>query len=117
MIHLYEIFLELNDIEHRTTKVGNPRTNGFVERFNRTLLDEFFRTCFRKKLYTSVEELQVDLDKRLDHYNKERPHRGYRNLGRRPIGNLRDGQKEAGEAVKRGRVKPYSERATCLGRF
>ncbi len=22
-IHLYEIFLELNDIEHRTTKVGN----------------------------------------------------------------------------------------------
>ena len=38
-VHLYEIFLELNDIEHRTTKIGNPRTNGFVERFNRTVLD------------------------------------------------------------------------------
>jgi len=46
MIHLYEIFLELKDIEHRTTKVGNLRTNGFVERSNLTLLDEFFRTCF-----------------------------------------------------------------------
>ncbi len=32
----YEIFLEFNDIEHRQTKIGNPRTNGFVERFNRT---------------------------------------------------------------------------------
>lgn len=94
MIHLYEIFLELNDIEHRTTKVGNPRTNGFVERFNRTLLDEFFRTCFRKKLYTSADELQVDLDKWVDHYNHERPHRGYRNLGRRPIETFEMGKKK-----------------------
>ena len=69
MIHLYEIFLELNDIEHRTTKVGNPRTNGFVERFNRTVLDEFFRTAFRKKLYESVDALQKDLDVWLSHYN------------------------------------------------
>jgi transposase InsO family protein len=34
MVDLYEIFLDFNDIEHRTTKVGNPRTNGFIERFN-----------------------------------------------------------------------------------
>jgi transposase InsO family protein len=85
MIHMYEIFLEFNDIEHRTTKVGNPRTNGFVERFNRTLLDEFFRSCFRKKLYESVQMLQKDLDDWLHQYNYERPHRGYRNLGRRPF--------------------------------
>lgn len=85
MIHLYEIFLDLNDIEHRHTKVGRPRTNGFVERFNRTILDEFFRTAFRETLYESVEALQNDLDAWLHHYNHERPHRGYRNLGRRPI--------------------------------
>ena len=83
--HLYEIFLDFNDIEHRTTKVATPRTNGFVERFNRTILDEFFRTAFRKKLYVSVNELQIDLDIWLNHYNYERPHRGYRNLGRKPI--------------------------------
>lgn len=85
MVHPYQIFLELYDIEHRRTKVATPRTNGFVERFNRTILDEFFRETFREKFYASVEELQVDLDRWLDYYNNERPHRGYRNMGRRPI--------------------------------
>lgn len=85
MIHPYEIFLELNDIDHRRTKVATPRTNGFVERFNRTVLDEFFRKAFRTTFYLSVEELQHDLDVWLDYYNNERPHHGYRNRGRRPI--------------------------------
>lgn len=83
--HPYEIYLALNDIEHRTTKVRKPQTNGFVERFNRTVLEEFFRTAFRTKLYESVKVLQEDLDKWLVHYNTERPHQGYRNMGRRPI--------------------------------
>ena len=93
MIHPYEIFLELYDIKHRRTKVATPRTNGFVERFNRTVLDEFFRETFRQKLYTSVEELQIDLDKWLDYYNRERPHRGYRNMGKRPIETIEKGKK------------------------
>lgn len=83
--HPYEIYLALNDIEHRRTKVRKPQTNGFVERFNRTVLEEFFRTAFRTKLYESVQALQEDLDKWLAHYNTERPHLGYRNMGRRPI--------------------------------
>ena len=83
--HPYELYLELNDIEHRTTKVRHPQTNGFVERFNRTALDEFFRQAFRQKFYGSVEELQEDLDRWLEHYNTQRPHQGYRNMGRRPI--------------------------------
>ena len=95
MIHPYQIVLELYDIEHRRTKVARPRTNGFVERFNRTILDEFFREAFRKEFYPSVEKLQQALDKWLQHYNYERPHRGYRNMGRRPIETL-----EAGKAVK-----------------
>ncbi|MFZ5884572.1 MAG: IS481 family transposase [Chloroflexota bacterium] len=100
MIHLYEIFLELNDIEHRTTKVGTPRTNGFVERFNRTVLDEFFRMAFRKTFYESVESLQSDLDAWLHQYNHERPHRGYRNMGRRPIETFELGKKRREELVK-----------------
>jgi transposase InsO family protein len=83
--HPYELYLELNDIEHRRTQVRRPQTNGFVERFNLTVLDEFFRITFRKKFYESVETLQEDLDAWLVHYNTERPHQGYRNLGRRPI--------------------------------
>ena len=41
--HPYELYLALNDIEHRKTKVRSPQTNGFVERFNGTVLEEFFR--------------------------------------------------------------------------
>jgi len=59
-------------------------------RFHRTVLDEFFRTAFRTKLFTSVEELQSDLDAWLRFYNGERPHRGYRNLGRRPLDTVSD---------------------------
>jgi transposase InsO family protein len=93
MVHLYEIFLDLNNIEHRRTKVATPRTNGFVERFNRTILDEFFRETFRKNLYLSLEEIQADLDLWLVWYNNERPHRGYRNMGRRPIETIEEGKK------------------------
>src|SRR5210317_1429843 len=100
MIHLYEIFLEFNDIEHRNTKIGNPRTNGFVERFNRTVLDEFFRSAFRMKLYETLESLQIDLDKWLHHYNYERPHRGYRNQGRRPFETI-----EIGKQIREQKMK------------
>jgi transposase InsO family protein len=82
--HPYELYLALNDIEHRKTKVRTPRTNGFVERFNGTVLEEFFRPAMHAKLFESVEALQADLDAWLHHYNHERPHLGYRNQGKRP---------------------------------
>lgn len=80
--------------------MGNPRTNGFVERFNRTLLDEFFRSCFCKKLYETLESLQTDLDEWLNRYNYERPHRGYRNMGRRPAETMELGKKRREELMK-----------------
>jgi transposase InsO family protein len=82
--HPYELYLALNDIEHRRTKVRSPRTNGFVERFNGTVLEEFFRPAMHARLFESVEALQAELDAWLVHYNRERPHLGYRNQGRRP---------------------------------
>ena len=39
----YELFLQLEEIEHRRTKVGRPQSNGFIQRFHRTLLDEHLR--------------------------------------------------------------------------
>lgn len=86
--HPYELYLALNDIEHRRTQVRRPETNGFVERFNRTVLEEFFREVFRERFYESVDALQQDLDRWLVYYNTERPHQGYRNQGRRPIETL-----------------------------
>ncbi len=83
--HPYELYLDLNGIEHRRTRVKTPKTNGFVERFNGTVLDEFFRVAMRETFYDAVDALQADLDAWLLHYNTERPHLGYRNQGRRPI--------------------------------
>ena len=100
MRHPYEILLELYDIRHRRTRVATPRTNGFVERFNRTILDEYFREVFRKKFFASLDELQEDLDAWLVHYNTERPHRGYRNMGRRPIETFEAGKQVREEMTK-----------------
>lgn len=86
--HPYELYLELNDIKHRTTQIRKPQTNGFIERFNRTVLDEFFRIKFREKFYETLDELQNDLDEWLEFYNYNRPHQGYRNMGKKPIENI-----------------------------
>jgi hypothetical protein len=59
--------------------------HGFVERFHRTVKGEFFEPALRETFYESVEALQADLDRWLVHYNTERPHLGYRNMGKRPI--------------------------------
>ena len=83
--HPYELYLALNDIAHARTKVKHPYTNGFVERFHRTVKEEFFEMALRETFYESVEALQADLDRWLAHYNTERPHLGYRNLGKRPL--------------------------------
>jgi transposase InsO family protein len=66
--HPYELFLQLEGIEHRTTRVRRPQSNGFVERLHRTLLDEHFRVMGRKKFYEGLEEMQADLDAFLEAY-------------------------------------------------
>ena len=72
------------------TCLKRSQTNGFVERFHRTVLDEFFRITFRTKFYESVDTLQSDLDAWLVEYNTRRPHQGYRNRGRRPMDVIQD---------------------------
>jgi transposase InsO family protein len=88
--HPYELLLAVEGIKHRTTKVRSPRTNGFVERMNRTLLDECFRVQGRTKWYTTPDELQRDLDAFMAFYNFRRTHQGYRVAGRTPAKALYD---------------------------
>jgi len=83
--HPYERYLALADVVHKRTKVRSPQTNGFFERFHRTVKEEFFELALREASYEAVDALQADLDRWLTNYNTERPHLGYRNLGRRPI--------------------------------
>lgn len=89
--HDYQLFLALSDIEHTKTKVRHPQTNGICERFHRTILDEFYRVSFRKKIYESIEELQKDLDVWLFSYNNERTHQGKKCCGRTPMATFIDG--------------------------
>jgi transposase InsO family protein len=76
--HEYELYLAVEDVDHTRTKTKSPQTNGIVERFHKTVLDEFYRVAFRKKIYNSLAELQSDLDAWVASYNEERPHQmGY----------------------------------------
>jgi len=52
--HGYELYLAVEDIDHTRTKARSPQMNGICERFHKTLLDEFYRVAFRKKLYATA---------------------------------------------------------------
>ena len=74
--HEYELYLDLENIDHTKTKAKSPQTNGICERFHKTILSEFYQIAFRKKIYESIEMLQNDLDEWLREYNELRPHSG-----------------------------------------
>lgn len=103
--HPYELFLQLEGIEHRTTRVRRPQSNGFVERLHRTLLDEHFRIMGRKKFYESLEEMQKDLDIYLLHYNTKRPHQGRGMNGSTPEMAFTKGLKKRPKDAKKEEVK------------
>jgi transposase InsO family protein len=91
--HPYELYLQLNEIEHTKTKARSPQTNGVCERFHQTVLNEFYRISFRKKLYRDIESLQADLDEYIIKYNTERTHQGKRCQGRTPMETFIEGKK------------------------
>ena len=72
--HEYELYLAIEDIDHSKIKAKSPQTNGICERFNRTVQNEFYAIAFRKKIYTSIEQLQADLDIWMNSYNTQRTH-------------------------------------------
>lgn len=83
--HGYPLYLALNDIKHTKTKVRHPQTNGICERFHKTILQEFYQVAFRGKIYSSIEELQLDVDNWLLDYDNDRTHQGKMCCGRTPI--------------------------------
>ncbi len=100
--HHYQLFLYLNDIEHSKTKARHPQTNGSCEKLNQTIQDEFYSVAFRKKLYTSIEEMQKDLDDYMRHYNMERTNQGKRCRGRTPSETFVEGKKIYPQVVFKG---------------
>lgn len=90
--HDYQLYLAINDIDHTKTKAMSPQTNGICERFHKTILNEFYQITFRKKLYSTMEELQKNLDEWMEYYNNERTHQGKMCCGRTPLDTLLDGK-------------------------
>lgn len=91
--HEFQLYMAVNDIDHTRTKAQSPQTNGICERFHKTILNEFYQVAFRKKIYATLEELQVDLDAWIDSYNYERTHQGKMCCGRTPIETFEDGKR------------------------
>jgi len=83
--HEYELYLAIEDIDHSRTKARSPQTNGICERFHKTVLHEFYQVAFRKHIYSSIEQLQADLDAWLASYNEQRPHQGRWCYGKTPM--------------------------------
>ncbi|WP_159235286.1 IS481 family transposase, partial [Mycolicibacterium vanbaalenii] len=72
----------LGDIKHRRTRPYRPQTNGKVERFHRTLADEWAYV----RLYTSDAERCAEFPLWVHHYNH---HRGHTSLkGQAPASRL-----------------------------
>ena len=82
--HPYQLYLDLEDIDHTRTKAKSSQTNGICERFHRTIQEEFYSIVFRKKVFQSIEELQVELDAWIEWYNRERTHSGKHCYGKTP---------------------------------
>ena len=83
--HAYQLFLSIENIDHSRTKASHPQTNGICERFHKTMKTEFYDTALRKKIYTSLEDLQADVDIWLKSYNEERTHSGKYCYGKTPL--------------------------------
>lgn len=88
--HEFALYLSLEGIDHSKTKARSPQTNGICERFHRTIQEEFYAIAFRKKIYSSLEEMQKDLDEWMLYYNQERTHSGKYCFGKTPLQTFQD---------------------------
>jgi transposase InsO family protein len=99
--HEYQLYLAIEDIDHSKTKAYHPQTKRICERFLRTIKEEFYDIAFRKKIYTSLDELQSDLNRWMAYYNAERPHSGKYCNGRTPLQTFSDTKHLADEKTRR----------------
>lgn len=69
--------LKANGIRHTVTKVAHPWTNGYAERLNQTIWQEFY-LCRLERPFASLEALNEELYAFMRYYNFNRRHTGYK---------------------------------------
>ncbi|HAH86242.1 MAG TPA: IS481 family transposase [Armatimonadetes bacterium] len=109
--HEYQLYLAIEDIDHSKTKARHPQTNGICERFHKTMQDEFYSTAFRKKIYSSIEQLQEDADLWIMEYNEERTHSGKYCYGKTPMQTFKDSLQIARDKILSDRTSSPSSSA------
>lgn len=81
----FQQILKDYDIKHHRIPKGKPMFNGKCERFQRTILNEFYQPSFRLQFFSGIKELSQALQKYLVHYNFKRRHYGLDKNGLAPI--------------------------------
>jgi transposase InsO family protein len=71
-------------VAHTQIRSGRPQTNGHVERFHRTILEECWRPAFARFLQVRFNGLKRHLASYLTYYNHDRAHTGRITQGRTP---------------------------------
>ena len=77
--------MAVENIDHTRTQARRPQTNGICERFHKTMLNEVYRVIFRKKIYRSLDDLQIGLDTWLQEYNEHHSHQERWCYGKTPL--------------------------------
>ncbi|OGP93960.1 MAG: hypothetical protein A2157_02205 [Deltaproteobacteria bacterium RBG_16_47_11] len=70
-----------------------PVLRVLTDRVHQTILNEFYRVTFRKKVYSDLEALQMDLNKYMNECNYKRTHQGKRCQGRTPMESFLESKK------------------------
>ncbi len=81
------------------------QSNGILEGFRRTLLDEHFRVEGRRTWFESIEEIQAVLNEYLEGYNTKRPHQGRGMNGRTPIRAFTEGMQKTSNTEATSQTK------------
>ena len=85
--------------EGASGSVKPPRKNDILDNGWAPRCCEFYRVAFRKKVYRSIDELQVDIDLRIGEYNETRPHQGRWCFGKTPMQTFLDARSIAKEKM------------------
>lgn len=82
--HVFDAELERLGTRHTLISPGRPQSNGFVERVQRTILEECWKPSFARYLVPKYMGLRRELVRYLETYNHDRAHNGRLTRGRTP---------------------------------
>jgi transposase InsO family protein len=82
--HHYELYLQLNNIEHAKTATKQC-SHFFIKQFKKIIMNEFIRQFTNGSKVDDIEKVQYQLEEWLNYYNRQRPFHGFPNNGNPPV--------------------------------